>query len=166
MEGRPTVQVIVPPRPNRQTNSTVASLTGINPFPAERALQFTPFVHSVLPLTDRIPIPEPARIQEYGRISTASERAHARQVYQQQDLLESVQNELAVLLNREEITDLYESTCGHFTHMLICLYRDFKLGPSDPSKQARSKIADLGLSNMARSILQKTRMKYECKFKI
>lgn len=120
MAARPTVQVMVPPHPQRQTSNTVASLTGIRSFPAERALQFTPFIHSVLPLTDRIPIPEPARIQEYGRISTDTERAHARAIYQQQGVCESVQNELALLLNREEITDLYErnATCVSVTIIL------------------------------------------------
>ena len=106
MAARPTVQVNVPLPPQKQMTLLENCVPGFKPFPVDKALQFTPFVQSVLPVLDRIEIPEPSRARENGRIATSAERAYARQVIQQQNMSATAQNHLTNLLNREGLVSL------------------------------------------------------------
>lgn len=106
MDNRPAVQVNVPPISAKRSANPVNGVGSIKPLSADRALQFTPFAHSVLPLVARIPIPEPARVRENAKVSSSAERAQARQLFQQQNLQALIQNELAQLLKRDDLTQM------------------------------------------------------------
>lgn len=102
MADRPQIQVNVPVRPNGESrNKGAAGLGRLSP---DRALRFTPFAQSVIPLTDRIPIPQSARVKQNDKIATTQERAQAQKLFQQQNLAADIQNGLATLLSRPDVT--------------------------------------------------------------
>ncbi|KAK5103939.1 hypothetical protein LTS08_003363 [Lithohypha guttulata] len=104
MAGRPSIQVNVPPAPARQSSDMTNGACGLGQLSPDRALQFTPFAQSVIPLSDRIPFPQPARVLENGRVATSQERAQARLLFQQPNTEATIRNKVVDLLSRPDIT--------------------------------------------------------------
>lgn len=103
MASRPPIQVNVPPPPARHNNTTMNGSVNSRMLSPDKALQFTPIIASVLPVVDRIPIPQPSRVLENARLATSPERAQARQLFQQPNMQGTIQNQIAALLNRDDI---------------------------------------------------------------
>lgn len=92
---------------------SVPSLNGLS---ADKALQFTPFTTSVLSAVDRIPIPDVARARENGRIAQSGERKLAQALLQQQNMQPAIAKELAALLNREQLLQMYHIPHPRLVH--------------------------------------------------
>ncbi|KAK5069194.1 Sister chromatid cohesion protein 2 [Lithohypha guttulata] len=143
MAGRPSIQVNVPPAPARQSSDMTNGACGLGQLSPDRALQFTPFAQSVIPLSDRIPFPQPARVLENGRVATSQERAQARLLFQQPNTEATIRNKVVDLLSRPDITPY-----------------DFRLPPAAASNRSTSTVSNLGLSPLARSVLNMTKPDY------
>lgn len=102
MANRPQIQVNVPARQSEDGSHNGAA--GLGRLSPDRALRFTPFAQSVIPLTHRIPIPQPARVKQNDKIATPQERAQAQKLFQQSNLTLNIQNGLATLLSRPDMT--------------------------------------------------------------
>lgn len=109
MASRPNVQVNVPPVTNLQTNMT-EPLPNWQGLSVNRALQFTPFTASVLPVVDRIPVPELSRVREDARVAQSNERKMAQALLQQPQFTADIAKDLAQLLNRDPLP-MYVQIC-------------------------------------------------------